>query len=50
MAKGTDKKMSRVVGIQVHHSVCMVSASHDEPFFITERWYAAERTRDIIAF
>jgi len=50
MAKGTDKEVSRLVGLQIHDSVCMVSASHDEPFFITERWYAAERARDIIAF
>jgi hypothetical protein len=50
MAKGADKKVPGVIGIQIHHSVCVASASHDEPFFITERWYAAERARDIIAF
>jgi hypothetical protein len=50
MAKGADKKVSGVVGIQIHHSVCMLSASNNETFFITQRWYAAERARDIIAF
>jgi hypothetical protein len=42
--------MARVVWVEIHHRIRVGSARNDEPFFITQRWYATERASDIIAF
>jgi hypothetical protein len=44
-----DQKMTRVVGIEIHHYICRTSTIDDETFGIIKGRNSAEWTRNIVS-